>query len=83
MLRRVLLRKAFQRNQQKGLARARRDLCKVLFRRGIRLCAVGFAVDFDRIPNLGEQTVEGDPMIGFGFQDFRTGDQRFQRVAAT
>ena len=74
----VLLGEALQRHQQEGLPRPRGDLGEVLLGRQMASLASGLAVHRDRIPDLGEQAIEGDPRIAARFQHFRAGDQGFQ-----
>ena len=50
----VVFRKPFQRHQQKGLARHRRDLREMPFDRLVGRNAARLAVERDRIPNLGK-----------------------------
>ena len=58
----VLLREAFQRHQQEGLAGLRRDLAKPLLDRLLRRAArLGALVDPDRIPDFREKLVERGP----------------------
>jgi len=55
----VLLGKSFQRDQQEGLPRQRRDMAESPLDRHLDLGRrLGGAVDGDGIPDLGEQPIE-------------------------
>ena len=73
----VFFRETFERYQEKGLARPRRNLGQVLLRRQDDLAGLRLAVNRHRIPDFGEQPIERDPRVRARFQDFRAGNQRF------
>ena len=56
----VFFREAFERYQEKGLARPRRDLRQVLLRRQDDFAGLRLAVHRHRVPDLGEQPIERD-----------------------
>ena len=75
----VFFGEAFERHQQKGLTRPRRDLGEMLVRRQDDLSGFRLAVHRDRIPDLREQAVQADARIGAGRQNLRAGNQGIPR----